>query len=531
MPAPILSLPLAVSLLAAAALPAATNPEVETPPALEVVDSGATPRDADTGGSFRYRRAALELGGVLALGAAWYEVEIDFNRQDFDFDRTWSSQWDKLVGGRGYRFDDNDRSTNIAHAFVGRTYHGLARTNHATMLQAFIFDLMASSVWEAAIENREVFSVNDTVVTAVGGVPLGEASFQMGEFFARSAPTWKNRLMLAAFSPARAFLALTEGGRLPHAASVDRHGLAADATHRFALSAGGSFLAGAPPSTATATGPATATLFARLDAELINLRAYGREGRARRALVGGEATGVELGYAGTPDRLDELTVGARTSLFGTFAQDLTGAAGDQHGESLIVAAGSAFDLAIADGERTPDFLTAVHMIGPTADALLYRGPMTLRLSSDLYGDFAMVRPFALGPETPAAILDDTKSVLREHQYYYALGVTAAARAEARYRGLRAGAAVEWSGYDSIEGLDRQQETSVSPTGVYHAGVTDDFAITDQRVRMRVYTEIPTPIDEIRLGFSLDVQHRSGEMKDLTRSEDEGRAAAMLSFVM
>ena len=496
------------------------------------------PRDTPEpdGGHFSYRRAALELGGLLAVGAAWYEAQIDFNRQDFDFDRTLDSQWQKLIGGRGFRFDDNDRSTNIAHAFVGRTYHGLARTNHATMLQAFLFDLTASSLWEAGIENREVFSINDTVVTAVGGVPLGEASFQIGELFARSAPTWRNRLMLALFSPARAFLSLTEGERQPHARELDRHGLADDATHRFVLSTGGTFAAGPPPAgapaaTSGASDGISGTFVARLDLELINLRAYGREGKTVRSLAGGEATALALSYAGSPERLDQLTVAARTSLFGTFKQDLTGNADEARGHSLLLAAGSAFDLALAEGERTPDFLTAVHMIGPTADALLYRGPMTVRLSGDVYGDFAMVRPFALGPDTPVSVLDGAKSVLRERQYYYALGLTAAARAEARYRGVRAGAAFEWGGYASVEGLDRQQDSYLSPAGVYHAGVTDDFAITDQRFKLRVYTELPTPIDELRLGLSLDMQRRSGEMKDLTRSDDEGRAAAVLSFVL
>ena len=541
-------------------LPATPAPETETPMAWladaprasapvatgveAVTDASAgagdhlAPHDPDHGAAFSYRRAALELGGLMALGAAWYQAEIDFNRQDFDFDRSWSGQAQRLLTTRGYRFDDNDRRTNIAHAFVGRTYHGLARANHATLLQAFLFDLTASSVWEAAIENREVFSLNDTVVTAVGGVPLGEASFQIGELFARSAPTWRNRLLLAAFSPARAFLSLTEGGHLPRASSLDRHGLADDASHRFVLSTGGSFVALAPVSSTTA-GPMGAadvgsgTLLARLDLELINLRAYGREGSVRRTLAGGEATGLALGYQGTPERMDQLTVSARSSLFGTFSQELTGQpdSGSAHGQSLLLAAGSAFDLTLAEGDRTPDFLTSVHMIGPTADALIYRGPMTVRLASDLYGDFAMVRPFALGPDAPATLLEGAKSVLRERAYYYALGLTAAARAEARYRGLRAGAAFEWSGYDSVEGLDRQQDTYVSPAGVTHPGVTDDFAIADQRFKLRVYTELPTPIDELRLGLSLDMQRRSGEMKDLDRSEDEGRASAVLSFVM
>ena len=504
--------------------PATTPASAEPDP--DAMHLDAPGRDARPSASrddhLGYGRAALELAGVLAIGATWYETEIDFNRQDFDFDRTWASQWQRLASTRGYRFDDNDRSTNIAHAFVGRTYHGLARTNHATLLQAFLFDLTASSVWEAAIENREVFSLNDTIVTSVGGVPLGEASFQLGEFFARSAPTLRNRLMLLLFSPARALLSLTEGGRLPRPGAVDARGLAEDASHRFELSAGSSFAAASTDA---------ATFAARMDLELVNLRAYGREGSASRGLSGGEATRLALAYDGTPQRLDALTVAARSSLFGRFTQELVGTGGDRHGQSVLVTASSAFDLAISEGERPRDFVTAVHMIGPMADALIYRGPLTFRLSSDVYGDFAMVRPFALGPDTPGSVLDGGKTVLREREYYYAMGLTAAARAEARYRGLCAGASVAWSGYDSIEGLDRQQDSFVSPTGVTHAGVTDDFAVADQRLKLRVYTEFPTLIDDVHLGLSFDMQRRSGDLKDLTRTEDEGRASAVLSFVM
>jgi len=127
-------------LLATAALP----DELPAPAETLRLEAPSTAAD-DAPRSLRLPRAGLELAGVLALGAVWYEAEIDFNGRDFDFERSWSSQWTKLVDGRGYRFDDNDRTTNIAHAFVGRTYNGIARTNHATMWQAVLFDLTASS--------------------------------------------------------------------------------------------------------------------------------------------------------------------------------------------------------------------------------------------------------------------------------------------------------------------------------------------------------------------------------------------------
>jgi hypothetical protein len=526
--------PLALTLLLAARVSSPFNDNAELSD-VDLVTSGTlAPTDEQR---FSLTRAAWELGALMAIGGVWYETEIELNRRDFDFETSWSGQWQRLATPRGYRFDDNDRSVNVAHAFVGRTYHALARANHASMLQAFLFDLTASSLWESTIEHQEVFSLNDTVVTAVGGVPLGESFFQLGEFFARSRPTWFNRAAMAVMSPGRALALLS--GELPpaRASSVDRHGLAADGYHRFVLSAGSAFgapsLMGAQPSAAAGAGGG-ASLAAALDLELINLRAYGHEGEAHVSLAGGEATRLQASISGTVDHIDALAVSARTSLFGRYTQDVTGDGEGDHrrGAGVLVAAGSAFDLSLTDRDRQSDFLTAIHTIGPTVDALLLQRPLTFRLAADLYGDFAMVRPFALDPLAPVLpAAGETKSVLQEHQYYYAWGLTAAARAEARFAGARAGVGLEWNEYDSIQGLDRHQDAFIDASGISRAGVADDFALTDQRLKMRLYSEIPTPLPEVHVGLSLDLQRRSGEMKDLARTEDEARAAVLLSYAM
>jgi hypothetical protein len=501
-----------------ASLPVSPDPAMHAP--VEVITRAPSESSVPR---FSYGRAGLELGAVMGLGVTWYETQIELNKKDFDFQRSWSSQWERIATGRGFRFDDNEPVLNVGHAFVGMYEHQLARTNNGTLLQSFLFDLTASSVWELAVEHREVFSLNDTVVTSVGGMALGEPIYQMGAFFARSGG-WRNRLLATLFSPPTGVTALLEGGRGTRP-MLDAHGFADDGYHRFALSAGGTAPAfgGAPDA-----APAMA---ARLDMELFNLRSYGREGQVSRALRGGEASRVQVDYAGTRDDLQALTIATRTSLFGRYAQNVTGEGTARSGRSVLVAAGSAFDLSLDDHGRFTDFLTAVHAIGPTADASLYRGPFALRVAADVYGDFAMVRPFALDPDAPAELLAGTKSVLQNQHYYYALGVTAAARAEASYRRLRAGAAVEWNGYDSIEGLDRRQDDFTSPTGVFHPGITDDFDITDQRLKLRLYSDIPTFANDLYVRLSLDVQHRSGEMKDVVRAEDEGRAAVMLSYVM
>lgn len=128
--------------------------------------------------SFKLRRAALELGAAMALGVAWYESQIEVNKRDFDFGRTFSEQARRLTTSDGYRFDDNARYLNVGRSFVGSYYHLFARVNGASMLQALLFDVTASSVWELTVEHREVVSVNDTITTAIGGVPLGEGMYR-----------------------------------------------------------------------------------------------------------------------------------------------------------------------------------------------------------------------------------------------------------------------------------------------------------------------------------------------------------------
>src|SRR5207244_4249791 len=101
----------------------------------------ASPRAAPEEPTFGYGRAALELGLAMGAGVVWYETQIELNKQDFDFPRTWSGQWERLATGRGFRFDDNEPVLNVGHAFMGLYYHQLARLNHGTLLQSFLFDL------------------------------------------------------------------------------------------------------------------------------------------------------------------------------------------------------------------------------------------------------------------------------------------------------------------------------------------------------------------------------------------------------
>lgn len=467
--------------------------------------------------SFRLKRAALELGAAMALGIAWYESQIEVNKRDFDFGRTWSEQARRLTTSDGHRFDDNARYLNVGHSFVGSYYHLFARVNGASMLQALLFDAAASSVWELTVEHREVISVNDTITTALGGVPLGEGMYRIGDFFARSRPTVTNRVLMGVFSPARA-MGYLHGERVrPSAAGFDEHGLAADAYHRFALSLGAT----------TAVGGADADAWhgsLAADFELIDLPSYGRAGERARALQGGEMTRIAVELTGSPHDMQTMTLFARSSLWGAYRQEIRSATGDDlEGHASFLGASTAFDLSYHDHGDVTDFLTAVHLVGPSADVTLHRSPWRLRLAADLYPDFAMVRPFALDDTGRRDENTPGQSTLK-HDYYYALGITAAARAEASFHRARAGAAIEWNGYDAIEGLDRHQNAYISPTGVPHEAITDDPDMADQRLKLRLYAESPLPFTDMKLGASLDYVQRKGTASDATREHEDVRVS-------
>jgi hypothetical protein len=490
------------------------------PPASDVTVPAADVPDPSEPG-FDHGRAALEMAGALAVGTTWYQTQIELNKLDFDFGRTAAEQRRRLLTPAGYRFDDNNRTLNVGHAFMGMYYHQLARANGAGLVGAYLFNLATSSVWELAVEHREVFSLNDTVVTAMGGFSLGEATFQLGELFARSAPTWRNRIAMGLLSPAH----LLPGGRDPGSAPWDGRGMAADGAHRVALEVGGALGLGGGAARLSDAG-----MSARLDAEVIAVRGYGRAGHGTRWLKRGELTRLDLNYVRGEGAAPRMSAVSQTSLVGHYSQAIDDEGAGPRGHALFVGAGSAFEATSEQVAGVRDFVTAVHVLGPMADLSLHHQGLTLRASASLFGDFAMVQPFAPGGIAEAA-LEGTKSVLRRHQYYYALGATGATRLEARYRGARLGSALELAHFDSIEGLDRRQVDQISPTGVAHPGVKDDFDLVDRRLKCRVFAESPLPLTDVRLGLQLDLQRREGRAQGQTQTGEDARASVVLSYAL
>jgi len=476
--------------------------------------------------SLRLAPAAVETGGILALEILWYESLVELNKRDFDFDRTAAGQrrrWSRLYG---VRFDDNTFGINMGHAYYnGSFYYDVARVLGGSILESWLFTLATSSVWEATIEHREVFSLNDTVVTPAGGAAIGEAFYQLGRFFERGSPTVANRVLTTLFSPAHTLNDLVGLTRPERTTDVDSLGLPRDVWHRFELDLGAALGGGS-------AGRPRRELWLSLDTDLVAVPGHGRPGELAQTLDDGQWSRVHLRYASDADGLTELGAYAQASLWGRYRQRLQDREGALSGHSLFYGAATAFDLSIARLPTFQDFIGIMHVVGPTTDATWHHRGLSLRGGLTGFLDFAMPRSVAWEKlQRQGAVLPTTKSVLEDQGYTHAWGFTGAAMVEARWRGFELAGELRYDWLDSIEGRDRRQDSTTSPTGTFHEGVVDDFNVRDQRRTLRAALSWQLPGKPWTLRLWGEDRLRTGQARGVEASYRAQRVGLSVSATL
>lgn len=471
-------------LVAALALPAAAHAEPAdapaTPAATAPIAAEPAPAPAAPAPSrLRLLPASLETGGILALEIVWYESAIELNKQDFDFARTWDGQAARWR--HGIRFDDNGWGINMGHAYYnGSFYYDVSRVLGGSILESWLFTLATSSIWEATVEHREVFSVNDTIVTPAGGAAIGETFFQLGRFFERGSPTVANRVLTTLFSPAQTLNDLVGLTRPERTLDVDRLGFPRDVWHRFTLDLGGAL-----SSRGQASGSLRLEPSLTIETDLVAVPGHGRPGELAATLRDGEWTRARFFFTRDDVAIRELSIYTQASLWGRYRQQLRAEGASLFGHGRFWGAATAFDFSIARLRSFDDFIGVMHVAGPVADATWYQGRLSVRGSLAGFLDFANPRAIAWDElKRRGAVLASTKSVLEREGYTHAWGFTGAAKLAASWRGLEASGELRYDWFDSIEGLDRHQLSYTSGAGVYYEGLADDFDVRDQRRTLR-----------------------------------------------
>lgn len=180
-----------ILVLAALSSPASAEPARDSPPLLRLLTvpsppdaptSDEPPTDEPVRGR-RWKPLVAELSAIFAIGQVWYfRNGADGNADDWDMPLSLDSLGSKL-NGSGWRFDDNGFVTNsVKHAIIfGAPMHTLARLHGYSFLESFAISTGMSFLWEVGGEIREYGSLNDLLSTSTGGLPIGEALYQIIE--------------------------------------------------------------------------------------------------------------------------------------------------------------------------------------------------------------------------------------------------------------------------------------------------------------------------------------------------------------
>src|SRR5688572_11509389 len=149
--------------------------------------------------SHPYLFTTLEIALVLAGGTVWY-----FRN---GVDERWSRgiewrAWKRKMTAEDIVFDGDHYNTNaVGHPLGGTAYYQIARGNGLGPGVSFIASFLGSTFWEYFVEIPEHPSLNDLILTPAGGAVIGEATYQLGRYLARSGTSLGHCAGAFVFSP------------------------------------------------------------------------------------------------------------------------------------------------------------------------------------------------------------------------------------------------------------------------------------------------------------------------------------------
>jgi hypothetical protein len=405
----------------------------------------------------------LTSAAVLSLGTGWYLLD---DRNVLDWDKP--SLKSRLTGS-SWRFDNNYFAMNfVLHPLFGATTYAAARDSHASVATSFLVSLGTSMAWEFIIEYNERVSINDVLVTPIGGVALGEFAHKLGYYLSSSASRSPSRIGLAwTFSPYTRLMEMGCDDEPRRAHPVDALGYASGLWHDFAADYGLSSLRREDGSSLLLNRFRAAGVFRAFPG-------YRSEGSYSRWFHQAEVSRLEL-LVEASTKGTGFTVETDTTLVGYAYQNLSASgAGSSHALGLAVGYSYQNSLAKGEDERrawvglpgvATDFYWAGSGLSSTFELRAF--PVFAGVSSPAFGRFLSGRDGVR-----------SKTVLDREGYFYGWGFAGQARAQQRFGVLNNDVSLRAESVWSEEGLDRDQES-----------VTEDTKATDLRASLSLRTWI------------------------------------------
>lgn len=479
--------------------------------------------EAGPGGSPRNGgRALLEFGTLLLYENLRYWAEAGFV-EDWQYELTWDDQKKKLLELDGVRFDSNGYETNWTHAYAGGIYYSLGRINNLGVKESFLLAAFASLYWESVVEWREVFSVNDTIFTDFGALSIGEPWYQLARYLAtRPSPVTR---ALGFIHPLMGLHSVLDPASRPAP------------TESQTLPGHGVFLAlGAATTESRQASDSGSALHIGLRSRLALAPGFTAPGTERRqgwdVLSSSFVVNADLDE-GTAREFD---VSSGAVFYGRLERRV---GEDSRGGASILGVGSAFtlfnkapvtvydagrirvgldDLDLEEPRDFRDKYAIVHLFGPVYEGYWRGSTATLTWGLEAYPDFALVNAYALNDYSVHHEISGAKTTLLYSGYYYGYGASAMARLEVGAGPVSFGTAASLHYHESIEGLDRFEDT-----------LTADVHASDSWYRIDTRLGVSIPGTPLAVEATARWSHRRGDIRDTVATGTESRYAIGITW--
>lgn len=467
-------------------------------------------------------RAWIEWGAFMTGVTIQYWTSNSFT-EDADFALTFKDQFRRIIRLAGVRFDSNQFSLNWSHILGGAMYYQFGRSNHLSWLTSSMMSLVGSTWWEVVGEPKEVISINDQIITGLGGFPLGEAWYQTGHYFLHQSSFIRRALGI--LNPV-----LLINHRLdrkdPATKSYTQPGW-----RDISLFLGARRLFS--PGSATGTDA-----YFGFHARLLGLPEYGRPGEVRRPLRDTYFSELAVDYATRGGHAEETRLYAKAVPWGLLDQKIRD---DGTGYSLSLGLGSAFEYykkrPFADYDANPvpvksdlgrlhleeprnftDKLAVLHVVGPVLDWTVFRRDLRIRTVIEAYADFGLVNATAINDYSRSHEIAGLKTTVFYYGYYYGFGGTCAGSTRLDYKGFQARAQAAFSGWGSADFLDR-----------FMAEITNNAHLSDTYFRYLLGVGWTVPGTTLEVIADVEGVRRWGRLEEVRSVRRETKLYAGLAF--
>ncbi|HEY0870657.1 MAG TPA: DUF3943 domain-containing protein, partial [Acidothermaceae bacterium] len=322
---------------------------------------------------------------------------------------------------------------------------------------------------------REKPSINDLIMTPMGGAVIGEATYRVGRMFAAGRPSIPNCIGAMVFSLV-ATLNETSVCRSTSRPPYDGVGLSQSTPHRLDVAVGESFAR-------FDGGPLSGQLLIDFAAVVVTNPACNRPGHETVPVHAGQWTSLIVESLLSEGNLPGFWLHTDMVWWGRYARHFGEPSGEQgdrpHGHGLLLALDSTFDYDTRDLPAEKDRTATAGILGPRLEYTSRRGRVTWRAELGVEYGFSIVTSLVYPFAAPTLAGQEIKSELWQQGYYYAQSVVARAGVQARIGTVELSAAARLMDAWSFDRGDR-----------YQGEITNNFSLFDQRTWVRTAVTVP-----------------------------------------